>query len=293
MAIAHITKSPEFRAVTGALKFFFITILAGLMFIPFIWMFCTAFKPEAEAQLSHFLPHVFQPENFLIVLGLKPASLGGDIVSVNLLKCIFNSVFVAAWVTTLQVITSSLAAFAFSRIQWKGRDKVFLLYLATMMIPGLVLTIPNFQIMVSLGLVDTYAGLIIPCAFSAFGTFMLRQFMLGIPQSYDEAAEIDGASWLQIYMDVILPLAKPGLITLAIFTFLGNYRSLMWPLVMIKDENLQTVPIGLLSFSSGYGPVTQLLMAGTVVCIIPLIILFIMLQKQLIRGLNLGGGVKG
>ena len=293
MTIAYITKSPEFRAVTATLKFFFITILAGLMFIPFIWMFCTAFKPEAEAQLSHFLPHVFQPENFLIVLGLKPASLGGDIVSVNLLKCIFNSVFVAAWVTTLQVITSSLAAFAFSRIQWKGRDKVFLLYLATMMIPGLVLTIPNFQIMVSLGLVDTYAGLIIPCAFSAFGTFMLRQFMLGIPQSYDEAAEIDGASWLQIYMDVILPLAKPGLITLAIFTFLGNYRSLMWPLVMIKDENLQTVPIGLLSFSSGYGPVTQLLMAGTVVCIIPLIILFIVLQKQLLRGLNLGGGVKG
>ena len=294
MSTFNFTKSAEFRALSGALKFFFITILAGLMFVPFIWMVCTAFKPEAEAQLSHFVPHVFKPDNFLIALGLRPATLGGDMISVNLLKCIFNSVFVASWVTTLQAITSSLAAFAFSRIQWKGRDKVFLLYLATMMIPGLVLTIPNYQIMVSLGLVDTYAGLIIPAAFSAFGTFMLRQFMLGIPQSYDEAAEIDGASWLQIYMDVILPLTKPGLITLAIFTFLGSYRSLMWPLVMIKDENLRTVPIGLLSFSSGYGPVTQLLMAGTVVCIIPLIILFIVMQKQLIRGINLGaGGVKG
>lgn len=293
MPFRNVTKSAEYRALIGVLKFLCITVLAGLMFIPFIWMVCTAFKPEAEAQLSHFLPHVFKPGNFLIVLGLKPASLGGDMINVDLIKCIFNSVFVASWVTTLQAITSSLAAFAFSRIQWKGRDKVFLLYLATMMIPGLVLTIPNYQIMVSLGLVDTYAGLIIPAAFSAFGTFMLRQFMLGIPQSYDEAAEIDGASWLQIYMDVILPLTKPGLITLAIFTFLGNYRNLMWPLVMIRDENLRTVPVGLLSFSTGYGPVTQLLMAGTVVCIIPLIILFVVMQKQLIRGINLGGGVKG
>ena len=114
MSTVNFTKSAEFRALTGALKFFFITILAGLMFVPFIWMLCTAFKPEAEAQLPHFVPHVFKPENFLIALGLRPATLGGDMISVNLLKCIFNSVFVASWVTTLQAITSSLAAFAFS-----------------------------------------------------------------------------------------------------------------------------------------------------------------------------------
>jgi multiple sugar transport system permease protein len=146
--------------------------------------------------------------------------------------------------------------------------------------------------MVSLNLVNTYIGLILPAAFSAFGTFMLRQFMLGIPLSYDEAAEIDGASWLQIYLDIILPLTKPGLITLAIFTFLGNYRNLMWPLIMIKDTALKTVPVGLLSFQGSYHSQTELLMAATMVCIIPLIIMFIVMQKQLVRGINLGGGVK-
>jgi multiple sugar transport system permease protein len=196
-------------------------------------------------------------------------------------------------VTALQVTTSSLAAFAFSRIQWKGRDKAFILYLSTMMIPAMVMTIPRFQVMVSMNLVNTYAGLIIPMAFSAFGTFMLRQFMLGIPLSYDEAAEIDGASWLQIYLDVILPLTKPGLITLAIFTFLGNYRNLLWPLVMIKSSYLRTVPIGLLSFQGQYSNQVELLMAATVICITPLIIMFILMQKRLIRGINIGGGVKG
>lgn len=182
---------------------------------------------------------------------------------------------------------------AFSRIQWRGRDKVFLMYLATMMIPGMVLTIPRYQLMVSLSLVNTYRGLIIPAAFSAFGTFMLRQFMLGIPQSDDEAAEIDGANHLQTFLYVIMPLTKPGMITLAIFTFLGNYRDLMWPLIMIKDAHLRTVPIGLLSFQGQYGAQVELLMSATLICLIPLIILFIVMQKQLVRGINLSGGVKG
>lgn len=167
------------------------------------------------------------------------------------------------------------------------------MYLATMMIPGMVLTIPRYQLMVSLSLVNTYRGLIIPAAFSAFGTFMLRQFMLGIPQSDDEAAEIDGANHLQTFLYVIMPLTKPGMITLAIFTFLGNYRDLMWPLIMIKDAHLRTVPIGLLSFQGQYGAQVELLMSATLICLIPLIILFIVMQKQLVRGINLSGGVKG
>ena len=289
-----IKQTNEYRAILGVIKFFFITFLAGLMLAPFVWMVCAALKPENEAELAHFVPKVLQPENFLIVLRLAPLKLSENYIDLNLLMNIFNSVFISSWVTTLQVITSSLAAFAFSRIQWPGRDKIFVLYLATMMIPGLVLTIPQFQIMVSMNLVNTYAGLIIPMAFSAFGTFMLRQFMMGIPASYDEAAEIDGASWLQIYLDVIFPLTKPGLITLSIFTFLGNYQNLMWPLIMVRDEALRNVPLGLLSFQGGYGNKTELLMAGTVICITPLIILFIVMQKQLIRGINLGaGGVKG
>ena len=285
-------QSTEWRAIKAFLKFFFITLLASAMFVPFVWMICTAFKPAGEVEMLNFIPHTAKTENFSLVLRLLPDSLSGKFLNIHLFKWIFNSIFVASWVTVLQVTTSSLAAFAFSRIQWKFRNQVFMMYLATMMIPGMILTIPQFQIMVSLNLVNTYTGLIIPMAFSAFGTFMLRQFMLGIPLSYDEAAEIDGASWLQIYLDIILPLTKPGLITLAIFTFLGNYRNLMWPLIMIKDEALKTVPIGLLSLQGSYQSQTELLMAATVICIIPLIIMFIIMQKKLVRGINLGGGVK-
>lgn len=276
-----------------SLKFLFVSVLCGIMFLPFIWMICTAFKSSAEVEGAHFWPKLFSPDNIRIVLQMIPDPFTRQYVNLSLLRWIFNSFFVASWVTALQVFTSCMAAYAFSRIRWRGRDQVFLLYLATMMIPALVLTIPRFQIMVSLRLVNTYQGLIIPGAFSAFGTFMLRQFMLSIPQSYDEAAEIDGAGHLQIFLDVIMPLARPGMITLAIFTFLGNYRSLMWPLIMIKDAHLRTVPIGLLAFQGEYGTQVELLMSATLICLIPLILLFIILQKQLVRGINLSGGVKG
>ncbi len=263
------------------------------MFLPFIWMICTVFKTSAEATGAHFWPKQETMDNLLMVLRLKKDPVTKLYLDLKVWKWIFNSVFVASFVTTLQVITSSLAAYAFSRIQWRHRDKVFLLYLATMMIPGMVLTIPMYQIMVSINLVNTYQGLIIPGAFTAFGTFMLRQFMLGIPLSYDEAAEIDGASHLQIYLDIILPLSKPGIITLAIFTFLGSYKNLLWPLIMVKSQHLRTVPIGLLSFEGQYGKQIELLLGATLICIVPLIIMFIFMQKRLVKGINLGGGVKG
>lgn len=203
-----------------------------------------------------------------------------------------NSILVASWITFLQVLTSSFAAFAFSRLQWRGRDKFFLLYLATMMLPPLVMMIPNYQIMVRLGLIDSYTGLILPAAFSAFGTFLLRQFMMSIPTSLDEAAEIDGASKWQVFWEVILPLARPGLITLTIFTFLGAYRSIMWPLIMLKSIDKFTLPIGLMYFNSSQGSETQLLMAAATMMIIPVIFLFVLMQRWLVKGIQLGA-VKG
>jgi multiple sugar transport system permease protein len=177
-------------------------------------------------------------------------------------------------------------------MRWLGRDKVFQLYLATMMIPGAVTMIPNYTMMVKMGLLDSFAGLIIPSAFGAFGVFMLRQFMITIPTALDEAAEIDGASPARIFWDVILPLARPGLITLAIFTFMGNYGSFTWPLIMIKSEHLRTLPIGMLFFDTVYGRQTNLIMAASVMNIIPLIILFVTTQKYLVKGIQLGA-VKG
>ena len=204
----------------------------------------------------------------------------------------WNSLFVACWVTFLQVLTSSLAAFAFSRLKWRGREKVFMLYLATMMLPGLVMMIPNYQIMIKLGLVDTYAGLIIPSSFSAFGTFLLRQFMLTIPTSLDEAAEIDGASKWQVFWDVILPLSRPGLITLTIFTFMGSYNSFFWPLVMLKSTAKYTLPVGMLFFDSSRGQVTNLMMAAITMSVLPMVVVYVVLQKQMVKGIQLGA-VKG
>lgn len=266
--------------------------IAIAMTLPFLWMLGSSIKPHSEIEELSLVPRNPQPENYGIVLRQSPDPYTGKYLDLNFPKWYFNSVFIATWVTVLQVLTSSMAAYAFARLQWPGRDKVFLLYLGTMMIPGIVTMLPNYQIMVQLGLVNTYQGLIIPTAFSAFGTFMLRQFMLGIPRSFDEAAEIDGANHLQTFLEVILPMAKPGIIALSILTFLGNFQSFFWPLVMVKDDAMRTLPIGLLSFQGQYGQQTELIMAATVMNVVPLIFLFIAMQKQLISGIQLGG-VKG
>ncbi len=257
--------------------------LGMMMLLPFIWMLLTSLKTLGDAGLPEWMPEGFVPQwqNYKEVFSVIPFG-----------TFYWNSLFVAAWVTLLQVFTSSLAAFSFSRLQWPGRDKVFLLYLSTMMLPGLVMMIPNYQIMINLGLVDTFMGLILPASFSAFGTFLLRQFMLSIPTELDEAAEIDGASKWQVYWDVILPLARPGIITLTIFTFMGNYRSIFWPLVMLKSVHNYTLPIGLLYFDSTAGQSTHLMMAAATMMIVPLIIIFVLLQKYLVKGIQLGA-VKG
>lgn len=260
-----------------------LAMLGVSMTLPFLWMVLTSLKTLGQAGLPEWLPENFIPqwENYREVFREIPFG-----------RFYWNSVFVASWVTLLQVFTSSLAAFSFSRLQWPGRDKVFLLYLSTIMLPGLVMMIPNYQIMISLGLVDTFPGLILPSAFCAFGTFLLRQFMLTIPTSLDEAAEIDGASKWRVYWDVILPLSRPGLITLTIFTFMGNYQSIFWPLVMLKSVHNYTLPIGLLYFDTTRGQTTHLLMAAATMMIVPLVIVFVVMQKYLVKGIQLGA-VKG
>ena len=261
-----------------------VLVALGFSFaLPFIWMVLTSLKPLDEVGLETWLPQGlnFRWGNYLDVFDVIPFA-----------RFYWNSIFVAAWVTFLQVLTSSLAAFSFSRIQWKGRDRVFILYLATMMLPGLVMMIPNYQIMIKMHIVDSHVGLILPAAFSAFGTFLLRQFMLTIPTSLDEAAEIDGASKWQVYWNVIMPLCRPGLITLTIFTFIGNYRSFFWPLVMLKSVEKYTLPVGLLFFDSTRGQTTHLLMAAVTMSVIPMVILFVVLQKYLVKGIRLGA-VKG
>ena len=267
--------------------------LALTVVLPFAWSVFASLKPLEEVQSTTWVPRHWQPDNYLYVLGAKQApGFGSKSLDIQFGKWYFNSLFIAGWVTLLQVTTSALAAYAFSRLEWPGRDRVFMLYLATMMVPGLVVSIPNFALMFRLGLYNTYRGLIVPGAFSAFGTFLLRQFMLTIPKSLDEAAEIDGASPWRTFWDVILPLARPGVLTLAIFTFMGTWASFFWPLIMIKSEYLRTLPIGMMVFNSSYTRQTNLLMAGTVMTTVPRLLLFVILQRYLVRGIQLGA-VKG
>jgi multiple sugar transport system permease protein len=270
-----------------------LSLIALFMLLPFGWMVLASFKDRTEVESANPFPaERWHTENYSVVLGRQPDPGTGQFLPISYGRWYFNSILIAGWVTLLQVVTSAMAAFAFARLQWRGRDTVFLAYLATMMIPGVVTMIPVFDLMVKLKLYDSYLGLILPAAFSTFGTFLLRQFMLGIPSSLDEAAEIDGAGKTRVFLDVILPMARPGVITLAIFTFMGNFNAFQWPLLMIKSEHLTTLPVGLLFFQGLYQKQTNLMMAATVMNLIPLVILFIVFQKFLVKGIQLGG-VKG
>ncbi len=290
--LAEYREPSRLDKLLGASALHLVLTLAALtLVLPFVWMVLTSFMPLVEVDAESWLPTRWLWENYQVLFGV---GVEGDIQYRGLQygRWYWNSLLVAFAVTLLQVLTSSLAAFSFARLEWAGRDKVFLMYLSTMMLPGLVMMIPNYQIMISLGLVDTYAGLVLPAAFSAFGTFLLRQFMLSIPRSLDEAAEIDGASKWRLFWDVILPLSRPGLITLTIFTFIGNYQSFFWPLVMLKSTHKYTLPVGLLFFDSSQGQQTNVLMAAITLSVLPMILLFVVLQKQLVKGIQLGA-VKG
>ncbi len=274
------------RRRVGAGRIFTHVVLAAFALTtlaPFLWMLLTSLKPLGEVQAINPIPTEWRFDNYAEVLNHKDISFK---------RYYFNSVFVAAWVTFLSCLTSAFAAYAFSRMRWPGRDHVFKLYLGTMMVPGVVTMIPNYALMVKLHLLDSYMGLIVPASFTAFGTFLLRQFMMTIPPSLDEAATIDGASHWRIFWDIILPLSRPGLIVLSIFTFMGNYGSFFWPLVLIKSEHLRTLPVGMLYFDTIYGRQTNLIMAASVMNILPLIILFLVMQKYLVQGIQLGA-VKG
>lgn len=200
-----------------------------------------------------------------------------------------NSAIVTVSVTVLQILISSLAAFAFARLRFRGREALFLLYLATLMIPAQVILIPNFLIIKSLGWYDTYAALIVPALFSALSTFLLRQYYRGVPLDLDEAARMDGASSLRIWWQVIVPLSRPVMAALAIFTFQATWNDFLWPLVVTGSDKMRTIPIGLSYFVGQYSTAWSLLMAGSVLALLPVLIIYLLAQKTFVQGITLTG----
>ncbi len=276
------TPLPRKRRVRWGHLFLHLGLILGsaLMLLPFVWMLSTSLKAPREifAFPPTWIPSVFQWSNYTEALTSMPFG-----------RFYFNSALVALCVTTLTLFTSSLAAFAFARLNFKGRDTLFLVYLATLMIPFPVLLIPNFIMVRALGWYDSYWALILPPAFSAFATFLLRQFFRGIPTELDDAARIDGASSFRIWWQIILPNSTAALAALAIFIFLGNWNEFLWPLVVTNSEEMRTIPVGLSVFQGQFGVRWQLLMAAAVVAMLPVLVVYIFAQKWFIKGITITG----
>lgn len=281
------TKKRSFGDVLSAIMPMLINaslwLVALTMLFPLVWMVSTSLKTSGtEFQLPpQLIPHPIAWDNYARVLKAIPFG-----------RFLLNSLIVTGSVTLGQVITSSLAAFAFARLQFPFRDKIFFAYLATLMIPGIVTIIPVFIILHHLGWIDTYQALIIPGLFSAYGTFLLRQFFLGVPQALEDAACIDGCGPLRVYWNVILPLSKPALFTLTTLTFMGSWRDFMWPLIITNSTEMRTLTVGLSLFRGVYATEWTLLMAGSVMVMLPLIIVFLFNQRFFIEGIQMTG-IKG
>lgn len=271
----------NYLKLTKRILFYLILILgAVIMIIPFVWMVSTSLKTSGATMVlpPKILPDEFHWGNYSKVAEAFPV-----------LKFLFNSLFVAITSTIGQILLCSMAAYAFARLEFKGRDVLFLIYLATLMVPTQVTMTPQFILMKYLGWLDTYQGLIIPGLFNAFGTFLLRQFFLGIPKELEEAAFIDGAGHFRIFIQIILPLAKPALATLAIFSFMQSWNNYLWPLIVVNNPDMMTLPLGLSLLQGRWETNWNLMMAGVVISVIPVLTVYLFAQRYFIQGITLSG----
>ena len=268
------------RPIKSLLLHLFLISGSVAMLLPFIWMLSTSLKtpPQIFTYPPVWLPDPIAWQNYRETVSVMPFG-----------RFYLNSLIVTSSITVLQLLTSSLAAFAFARLRFRGRNALFLLYLATLMIPFQVTMLPNFILMSWLRWFDTYQALILPPAFSAFSTFLLRQYFLGLPLDLDEAARIDGASSFRIWWQIVLPLSGPVLAALTIFVFLNNWNDFLWPLVITDSIEMRTLPVGLSILQGQYSVRWNLLMAGSVIAMLPVLIVYILGQKQFIQGFTMSG----
>jgi multiple sugar transport system permease protein len=253
---------------------------AAVILLPFVWMVATSFKSEGEIFSAPYLLFSRHPTWQAYVDVWRRIPFG---------RFFFNSVVFAGAVTLISLFLDSLAAYAFARLRFRGRDVLFWVVLATLMVPFQITLIPLFLTVYHLGWLDTYQGLIVPRATNAFGIFLLRQFFISLPFELDDAARIDGASEFGIYARIILPLSLPALATLAIFHFMYNWNDFLWPLVITSSPEMRTVPAGLTLFMGTHVIEHPILMAGATISLLPLAIAFLFLQRYFVRGVAMTG----
>lgn len=263
----------------------YILLIIGALFIliPFIWMISTSLKPSNEVLIMppKIIPSKFMWENYKIAWQAAP------------FKTYFrNSIIVTVSVTIGELITTILAAFAFSRLEFKGRNMIFTLLVATMMVPGEVLIIPNFVTLSKLGWIDTYKALIIPWCASIYAIYLLRQHFMSIPEELYNAARIDGCTDFKFLWAIMVPLAKPAIVTLVILKVIGSWNSFFWPLIVTNSQGMRTLPLALSAFTNEFGTDYNILMAATNIMVLPVMIFYIILQKHIIAGVS-KQGIKG
>lgn len=276
-----LTKSYKRKVrIQHSLLFVVLMIIGLTMLVPFFWTLSSSFKYDREIfeYPIKWIPEVFRWSNYQEVW-----------TRVNFLTYYLNTIKLSIIVTVGQVVTCSLAAYSFAKMDYPGRDKIFLCYLATMMVPWHAIMIPQFIIIKNMGFYDSHWSIILMNLFSAFGVFLLRQFMLGIPMELSEAARIDGCGELKIYSQIIMPMCKPGLATLVVFTFNFMWNDYMGPMIYLNTDKLKTIQIGLAAFRTEYGAEYGLIMAGTVCSLLPMVLIYCVAQKYLIEGIAFSG----
>lgn len=266
------------RPLQRRLLFVAVALGAVIMLFPFWWMVVTSLTPQSSLGRPRLWPEEPQLDAYSRLVEALPFA-----------RMLWNSVWIGVVATAVQVATSSLAAYAFARLRFPGRNVVFVLYLATLMIPLQVLVVPLFTQMRYLGIVDSYAALLAPSLASAFGVFLLRQAVAQVPQELDEAATIDGAGHLRIFLTVIVPLIRPALATFAVFAFMSNWNSFLWPLVAVRSPELMTLPVGLSTLQGQFTTEWNVVMAGSVVSVVPIVIFYLFAQRWVINSVARSG----
>ena len=272
------------RAVARAVTFAVVLALAAVFFLPFWWMIVTALKPHAEVFTypPTWLPSTWRFDNFLTAWSKAPFA-----------RFFVNSVIVTSSITLIQLVTASLAGYAFARLRFPGQGIWFLAYLSVLMVPSQVTLIPNFITLRMLGLLNTYGALILPFAATGFGTFLIRQHFLSIPQELFDAAIVDGAGHLRILWRICLPLAKPALATFGLLTTMWHWNDFFWPLIVTSSTDMRTMPLGLVVFThSEQGTSWNLLMAAGIFTALPIVVLFLAAQRYFVQGMA-RVGIKG
>jgi multiple sugar transport system permease protein len=278
----HITTAVHKRSKLTVTILLYLLLVAGalVMIVPFLWMVSTGLK--APGSVLTIPPQLYPKQPTL-------ASFRRVMDVVPLGRMFINSVFVTTVAVSAQLVTGSLAAYAFARMRWRGRDTVFMVYLATLMIPSQVTITPLFILMRQLGWINTYQGLILPGTVGAFGTFLLRQAMLNVPRAYEEAAFLDGANHFQVYRGIVLPMIGPALATLAVLATMASWNDFLWPLFVTNDAKLMTLPVGLSLLQGEHTSDWNLIMAGAVISVVPIILVYLAAQRAFINGMLQSG----